>query len=345
MRLERILHTVDAHCEGEASRVVVGGVLAVPGETMFERKLFLERHRDDLRRQLLFEPRGQPALSAVLLMAPADPRADIGYLIMEGADYPPMSGTNTINAITVALETGIVAMREPVTELTADTPAGLVRVSARCEHGKCVAVSFDNVPCFVSELDAVVDVPGLGSVPMDVAYGGHFFALVPAAEYGLELVPECADRLAELGERIKRAASSQLTLRHPELPAANTLGFVTWIGPPTAGGHGRNATVVSPGRLDRSPCGTATCARLAVLAARGQIAHGEEYLHEGILSTIFRGEIVGSTRVGDLDAITPRITGRSWVYAVSQIGVDPSDPLPAGYTLSDTWGQGPTARF
>jgi proline racemase len=208
-----------------------------------------------------------------------------------------------------------------------------------------VSVSFDNVPCFVSQLDAVVDVPGIGPVRMDVAYGGHFFALVPAAEHGLELVPECADRLAALGEQIKSAASGQLTLSHPELPGAGTLGFVTWIGPPASGGHGRNATVVSPGRLDRSPCGTATCARLAVLAARGQLAPGVEYLHEGILSTVFAAEIVGSASVGGIDAITPRITGRSWIYAVSQIGVDPSDPLPNGYTLSDTWGRGPTARF
>jgi proline racemase len=345
MKLEKLLHTVDAHCQGEASRVVVGGVLDVPGETMYARKLYLEQHRDELRRQLLFEPRGQPALSAVLLMAPADPEADFGFIIMEGADYPPMSGTNTINTTTVALETGIVPMREPVTELIADTPAGPVRITAHCRDGKCESVSFDNVPCFVTELDATVEVPGLGAVTMDVAYGGHFFALVDAGTHGLEIVPEQADHLAELGERIKTAASQQLKLEHPELPGAGELGFVVWTGPPRAGGDGRNATVVSPGRLDRSPCGTATSARLAILSARGELADGTPYVHEGILSTTFQAEIVGRAKVAGREAVIPRITGRSWIYATSQIGVDPSDPLPTGYTLSDTWGSGPTKRF
>jgi proline racemase len=345
MRLENLLHTVDAHCQGEASRVVVGGVLDVPGATMYERKIYLERNRDELRQQLLFEPRGQPSLSAVLVMPPCDPEADLGFIIMEGTDYPPMSGTNTINTVTVALETGLVPMREPVTELVLDTPAGRVLASAECRDGKCVSVAFDNVPCFTTQLDAVVEVPGLGAVTMDLAYGGHFFAIVPAAAHGLKLVPEQADRLAQLGERIKSAASEQLELTHPVLPEAGELGFVVWTGPPQVGGDGRNATIVSPGRLDRSPCGTATSARLAVLHSRGELGIGEPYVHEGILSTTFRAEIIGTTRVGDYDAIVPRITGQSWIYATSQIGVDPSDPFPRGYTLTDTWGAGPTRRF
>lgn len=345
MRLEKILHTVDAHCEGEASRVVVGGVLDVPGATMYERKLHLERHRDELRRQLLFEPRGQPSLSAVLVLPPSDPDADLGFIIMEGADYPPMSGTNTINTVTVALETGILPMREPVTELVLDTPAGRVLATATCSDGKCISVAFDNVPCFTTQLDAEVDVPGLGKVTMDVAYGGHFFAIVSAPVHGLEIVPDQADRLAQLGEKIKYAAAEQLELTHPVLAEAGQLGFVVWTEPPRAGGDGRNATVVSPGRLDRSPCGTATSARLAVLHSRGQLAQGQPYVHEGILSTVFQAEIVGTTKVGDYDAIIPRIAGRSWIYATSQVGVDPSDPLPTGYTLSDTWGSGPTNRF
>jgi proline racemase len=345
MRLEKLLHTVDAHCEGEASRVVVGGVIDVPGSTMYERKLHLERHRDELRRQLLFEPRGQPSLSAVLVLPPCDPEADFGFIIMEGADYPPMSGTNTINTVTVALETGLVPMREPVTELVLDTPAGRVLASAECRDGKCVSVTFDNVPCFTTHLDATIEVPGLGTVTMDVAYGGHFFAIIAAADHGLEVLPEQADRLAQLGEQIKTAAAEQLDLVHPVLAGAAQLGFVVWTEAPRAGGDGRNTTVVSPGRLDRSPCGTATCARLAVMHTRGELAPGQPYIHEGILSTRFRGEIVGTTMVGDREAVIPRITGRSWIYATSQIGVDPSDPLPTGYTLSDTWGRGPTNRF
>jgi proline racemase len=345
MRLERILNTVDVHCQGEPTRVVVGGVLGVPGATMYERKLYLEQHHDQLRQQLLFEPRGHPVLCAVLLLEPADPEADLGFIIMEGADYPPMSGTNTINTVTVALETGILPMREPVTELILDTPAGRVLASAECRDGKCVSVSFDNVPCFATHLDVPVEVDGLGTVLLDVAYGGHFFALVSAPAHGLEIVPDQADRLAELGERIKTAAAEQLQLSHPDLPGAGRLGFVTWTEPPRVGGDGRNTTVVSPGRLDRSPCGTATSARMALLHRRGELAVGQPYVHESILSTTFRGEIVGQTRVGEYDAIVPRITGSSWIYGTSQIGIDPSDPLAAGYTLPDTWGRGPTVRF
>lgn len=345
MRLERILHTVDAHCEGEATRVVVGGVLDIPGETMLARRRHLERDRDELRRQLLFEPRGQPALSAVLLTRPADPGADLGILIMEGADYPPMSGTNTINAVTVALETGILQMHEPVTELVLDTPGGIVPVTASCCDGKCESVTFDNVPSFCTGLDVAIEVAGLGTVVLDVAYGGHFFVVVSATDHGFAIVPEEAGRLAELGERIKSAAAQQLEFRHPTLAGVDQLGFVVWTAPPRAGGDGRNATIVSPGRLDRSPCGTATAARLAILSRRGQLADGQPYVHEGILSTTFRAEIVGRTRVGDHAAVVPRITGRSWIYATAQIGVDPGDPLPTGYTLPDSWGSGPTRRF
>jgi proline racemase len=220
-----------------------------------------------------------------------------------------------------------------------------VLATATCSDGKCISVAFDNVPCFTTQLDAAVDVPGFGTVTMDVAYGGHFFAIVSAPAHGFEIVPEQADRLARVGEQIKAAAAEQLELVHPVLAEAGRLGFVVWTEPPRAGGDGRNATVVSPGRLDRSPCGTATSARLAVLHSRGELAQGQPYMHESILSTSFRAEIVGTARVGDYEAVIPRITGRSWIYATSQIGVDPSDPLPTGYTLSDTWGSGSTHRF
>ena len=345
MNLTRVLHCIDAHCEGEASRVVVGGVLDVPGATMLDKRAWLQSEGDDLRRTLLFEPRGHSTLSAVLLLAPADPDTDLGYVIMEGADYPPMSGTNTINTVTVALETGIVEMVEPVTSLVVETPAGRVLVAAACRDGRCESVSFDNVPCFALALDASVEVPGLGTVVVDVAYGGHFFALVSAPQLGFDVVPEEAQDLAVLGERIKAAVAAQLDMVHPEQASLDKLGFVVWTAPPRAGGDGRNTTVVSPGRLDRSPCGTATCAHMAVLAARGELSPGQVYRHESILSTVFAGEIVARTRVGGVPAIVPRITGRSWIYATSQIGVDPTDPLPTGYTLSDVWGRGPTARF
>jgi proline racemase len=256
-----------------------------------------------------------------------------------------MSGTNTINTVTVLLETGVLPTTEPVTDLVLETPAGLVSVRATCRDGKCESVQFENVPCFVTQLDAPVEVEGLGTLSVDVAYGGHFFALADAAALGFAILPDEAQQLAALGERVKTAAAEQLSLAHPEIDGIGQLGFVTWTAPARAGGDGRNTTVVSPGRLDRSPCGTATCARMAILAARGELEVGRPYSHEGILSTRFLGEIARQTEVGGRAAVVPRITGRSWIYASSQIYVDPTDPLPAGHTLGDTWGNGPTQRF
>jgi proline racemase len=346
MRSARLLHCVDAHCEGEATRVLVGGAPPVPGATMAAKRAWLQTEGDALRRTLLFEPRGHSTLSAVLLaLAPAS-GADLGIVIMEGADYPPMSGTNTINTVTVALETGMLAMTEPETRLVVETPAGPVRVRAACRDGAVESVSFDNVPCFAVALGRPVEVEGVGTVTVDLAWGGHFFALVDAPSFGFSLVGEEAQELARLGERIKSAVAAHVQLAHPEQPGLlGELGFVTWTGPARAGGDGRNATIVSPGRLDRSPCGTATSARLAVLAARGELGPGRTWREESALSTTFTAEIVQETTVAGRPAIVPRITGRSWIHATTQITVDPDDPLPEGYTLSDVWGAGPTARF
>jgi proline racemase len=340
MRLTNVIQTVDAHAEGEPSRVVVGGVLDIPGRTMFEKKQYLEQEYDWLRRLLLFEPRGHAVLCADLVLPPTHPDADAGFIIMESTDYPPMSGTNTICTVTVLLETGMLPMVEPVTTLTLDTPAGLVRVEAQCRDGKCERVTFTNAPAFVTHLDAVVDVPEIGPVVVDVAYGGAFFAITDATALGFKVVPAEAAELARVGQLIKRAAAEQLPVAHPENAAINTITFTTFVAPPRAGGDGRNTTVVSPGRLDRSACGTATCARLAVLARRGQLKVGADYVHESILSTHFIGRIVDTTTVGPYAAVVPSIAGRAWITGVHHIGRDPSDPFRDGFTVPDTWGIG-----
>lgn len=338
MRLARVLQTVDAHCEGEASRVVVGGVVDIPGATMFDKKRYLEVYRDDLRQMLLYEPRGHSALSAVLVLPTNNPEAALGCIIMEGTDYPPMSGTNTINTVTVLLETGMLAMTEPETELVLETPAGLVEIRARCADGKCESVTFRNVPSFATHLDQPIEVEGIGTVMVDIAYGGHFFVLTDAQRHGFEIVPEEAADLAVIGEHIKTATGAQVPVTHPDHPGIHDIGLMTWTGPARAGGTTRNATVVSPGRIDRSPCGTATSARMAALVARGELSPGDEFLHESILSTIFHGAVVAECAIGEYAAVRTEVTGRAWIYSTQQLGVDPSDPLPTGYTLADTWG-------
>lgn len=336
MHLTDLLHAVDAHAEGELTRVVVGGLPQVPGSTMAEKRLALMAD-DGLRRYLLGEPHGHVGMHAVCLFPPSDPAAAAGIVIMEATDYPAMSGSNVICAVTVLVETGTVPLREPVTEFVLETPAGLVGVRAACADGRCERVEFENVPAFVVGLDVPVEVPGLGTVDVDVAWGGAFFGFVDAASVGLDLVPEQAAELSALGERITAAVAVQVPAHHPERPDLHTVTFTTFTGPPRAGGDGRNATVINPGRLDRSACGTATSARLAVLHARGELDVGRDFVHESIISTTFTGRIEGVARIGGLPAVRPSISGRGWITGVHQVGRDPRDPLGRGFALSDTW--------
>jgi proline racemase len=292
---------------------------------------------DTLRRILLYEPRGAAPLSADIVLPSNHPDADAGFIIMESSSYEGMSGTNTINTAMVLLETGMVPMVEPVTSLVLEAPAGLVRVTAACADGHVDSITFENVPSFCLGLDVPVEVPGVGSLSVDVAYGGAFCAFVDAEALGFSIVPSEARELAELGERIRPAVNEQLTVAHPLEPSLSHLSFVVFVAPPRAGGDARHATIVSPGRLDRAPTGTATSARVAVLSARGSM--GAQYVAESVLDTRFVGRVVRTTRVGSLDAVVPSVTGRAWITGYHQIVVDPSDPV-APYKLPDTWGPG-----
>jgi len=350
MRFSRLIQVVDAHAGGEPGRVIVGGVLDVPGATMFDKMAHLRANGDDLRRRLLREPRGYPATCANLVLPPTDPAADAGYVIMEQVEYPGMSGTNTMCVVTVLLETGMLPMREPVTELTLEAPAGLIRVRADCRDGKVTAVTFRNVPAFATHLDAPVEVPTLGTVTVDVAYGGMFYVIAEAARFGLRLTPDEGRDIVRITELVKAAANEQLPVVHPEQPgfAGITIGQLS--GPPS-GAHAdmRNVVTVSTGELDwdrpstwtgvidRSPCGTGTSARMATLRARGRLGLHEDFRHEGILGTVFTGRLVGETIVGPYPAVVPEISGQAWITGFNTIVVDPSDPFPDGFTVGDIW--------
>jgi proline racemase len=336
MRLAKVIHCVDAHAEGEPSRIVVGGVLDVPGDTMLEKMRHLEREADSLRRLIIHEPRGMAPLSGDIVFP--SKRADAGFVIMESSSYEGMSGTNTLNTAAVLLETGLVEAVEPVTELVLEAPAGLVRVRADVRDGRVQMLTFENVPSFALQLGATVEVPGMDALEVDVAYGGAFCAFVDAEALGFAIVPDEARDLADLGERIRPHVNEQLEIAHPLEPALSHLSFVVFVAPPLSGGDARHATIVSPGRLDRSPTGTATSARMAVLDARGEL--GETYVAESVLDTRFSGRVAGRTRVGELEAIVPAISGRAWITGFHQLVVDPSDPLAGGFTLPDTWGSG-----
>ncbi len=340
MRWKRTLTVVGVHAEGEYGKVVVGGVVDVPGNSMFDKMRHLREREDGLRKFLLFEPRGAAVHSANVVLPSTNPKAQLGFVIMESTEYPPMSGSNTICTVTALLETGIVPMREPTTAFALEAPGGLIDVTCQCRDGRVLQVKFRNVPAFVQRLDAPVEVEGLGTIRLDVAYGGMHYALVDAARLGFRIAPDEARDICILGQRIKEAARRQVPVTHPENPDIRDVTIIEFMGPVRRKGQGltaRNTVVVSPGRLDRSPCGTGTSARLAVMHARKQIRKGQFFDHESIIGTHFLGEIVATTRVGGRPAIVPTIAGRGWVTSLGQYGYDPDDPFPEGYTLSDTW--------
>jgi proline racemase len=337
MRSRRTLTVVGCHAGGEIGNVVVGGVLPPPGATVFEQMQALAAD-DSLRRLLLREPRGSVAAHANLIVPPTRPDCDAGFIIMEPTEYPPMSGSNTMCVATVLLETGMVAMREPETVLRLEAPAGVVEVRAACRDGRCESVELTNVPCFADQLDAVVEVSGVGSVQVDVAFGGMWYAIADASALGFALEASEARELSRVGELIRAAAREQLRCVHPENPAIAGVSVVEiaepWRG---VGEVSRNAVVVAPGRLDRSATGTGLSARLAVLHARGLMKVGAAMTHASVLGTTFEGRILSETTVAGRPAIVPTIRGSAWITGITQVLVDPTDPFPEGYLLSDTW--------
>jgi proline racemase len=350
MRLSRVIQAVDAHACGEPGRVIVGGVLDVPGQTMFDKMRYLAEHQDDLRKRMLREPRGYPAANCNLILPSNNPEADAGFVIMEQVEYPGMSGTNTMCVTTVLLETGMLEMKEPVTELVLEAPAGLVKVRADCANGKVKRVTFQNVPAFAAHLDRAVEVPHLGTVTVDVGYGGMYYVIADAEPLGLRLTPDEGGDIVRIGEMIKAAAREQLPVQHPEQPGFEGITIAQLSGPPSnPKAHRKNAVIVSTGTLDwnkpstwtgaidRSPCGTGTCAKMAVLHAKGQLPLNQDFVHEGILGTLFTGRLISETRVGKYSAVVPTLSGQAWITGMASYVLDPEDPFPEGFTVGDIW--------
>ncbi len=350
MRLSRMITAVEAHAEGEPGRVITGGLPHIPGHSVFEKMQWMQSNLDDVRLMMLREPRGNPGLCCNALVPPSHPDADAGFIIMEQTEYPPMSGSNTICVVTVLLETGILPMVEPVTELTLEAPAGLISVRAECRDGKVTRVEFRNVPAFAMHLDAHIEVAGLGTVTVDVAWGGMFFVLAEAEPLGISLDAENGSEIVRISEAIRHATVEQLPVQHPENPDISGPTITNLWGPSIdAGTHGRGAITISTGNfdpekphdasgiLDRSPCGTGTCAKMAVLHARGLLQAGQDYVNAGPLGTTFTGRIVETTTVGPYSAIVPTLSGQGWIHGTANWTLDPSDPFQSGYTVGDMW--------
>ena len=345
MHTTKVVHVVSCHAEGEVGDVIVGGVTPPPGETLWEQSRWIARDQT-LRNFMLNEPRGGVFRHVNLLVPPKNPKADAAWIIMEPEDTPPMSGSNSICVATVLVETGIVPVTEPETVLTLEAPGGLVEARVAVTDGRAERVTIRNVPSFADQLVATLEVPGLGTLTVNTAYGGDSFVIAESAALGFALTPDEARDIAETGIRITAAANEQLGFTHPSIPDWDHLSFCQIAAPIEMRGGiatGRNAVTVQPGKIDRSPTGTGCSARLAVLHAQGRLKTGDRFTGISLIGSEFHCTIAaettvaGATGVADRPAIIPTIAGRAWITGTHQHLLDPTDPWPTGYRLSDTW--------
>ena len=339
MRSTTMIQIVGCHAEGEVGDVITGGVAPPPGDTLWEQSRFIATD-ETLRNLVLNEPRGGVFRHVNLLVPPKDPRAAMGFIIMEPADTPPMSGSNSLCVATVLLETGILPMSEPETVITLEAPGGLVQATATCRDGKVERVRVRNLPSFADKLDTALEVEGVGTLTVDTAFGGDSFVIVSAEALGFALTPDEARDIAVLGTKITAAADEQLGFVHPELPDWRHFSFCQVAAAPRPDGDGllgRNAVAIRPGKIDRSPCGTGCSARMAVLHAKGQLAVGQWFTGTSLIDSRFDCRIEAVEERAGRVWITPSLEGRAWLTDTRQILLDPSDPWQAGYRLSDTW--------
>ncbi|MBH5338484.1 proline racemase family protein [Streptomyces pactum] len=333
MRTRHVFHAVDSHTEGMPTRVITGGVGVIPGTTMAERRLHFIEHLDHIRTLLMYEPRGHSAMSGAILQPPTRPDADHGVLFIEVSGLLPMCGHGTIGVATVLVETGMVPVVEPVTTVRLDTPAGLVSVDVRVRDSAATSVTLTNVPAFCAGLDREVEVPGLGTVTYDLAFGGNFYAFAELEALGLPFDRARKDDLLAAGLAIMGAINATDRPVHPEDPTIGGVKHVHLTAPGSDAEHSRHAMAIHPGWFDRSPCGTGTSARMAQLHARGELPLHRDFVNESFIGTRFTGRLIGETQVGGVPAVVPAITGRAWITGTAQYLLDPDDPFPGGFLL------------
>lgn len=331
MRAARVFTAVDSHTEGMPTRVVTGGFGVIPGATMNEKRLHFIEHLDHLRRLLVTEPRGHAAMSGAVLQPPTRPDADFGVLFIEVSGLLPMCGHGTIGVATVLVETGMVEVVEPVTTIRLDTPAGLVIAEVTVTDGHAASVTLENVPSYCDRLDVTVEVPGYGTVPYSLAFGGNFYAMVELDALGLPFDRAYQGEILKAGLAIMDAINSTAPPRHPAIDGVDQCHHVEFLAPGSDATLSRHAMAIHPGWFDRSPCGTGTSARMAELHARGELPIGADFVNESFIGSRFVGRLVGETTVGDIPAVLPTVTGRAWVTGIGQYMLDPTDPYPAGF--------------
>lgn len=334
MKFSRTIQAIDSHTAGEATRIVVGGIPNIKGNTMPEKKQYLEDHLDHIRTAIMLEPRGHNDMFGSVMTQPCNPDADFGIIFMDGGGYLNMCGHGSIGAMTVAVETGVVPMEEPVTKVVMEAPAGIIKGDVKVENGKVQSVSIFNVPAFLYKKDQEVELPGVGKVKFDISFGGSFFAIVHASQLGLKIEPKNAAKLTDLAMELRDIINRDIEIQHPTLEHIKTVDLVEiWDEPTNEKATYKNVVIFGQGQVDRSPCGTGTSAKLATLHARGELKEGEKFVYESILGTLFEGEIVGTTKVGEFDAVLPKITGSAYMTGFNNFLIDEDDPVKYGFIL------------
>ncbi|MFS0823828.1 proline racemase family protein [Bacillus sp. 1P02SD] len=333
MKVSKIFKTIDTHTGGNPTRTVISGLPKLKGKTMSEKMLEMKNEHDWIRRFLMYEPRGHDVMSGALMVDPCHPDADIGVIYIETGGYLPMCGHDTIGFCTALVEAGLIDVTDPTTKINLDTPAGLVKVEITVEDGKAKEVTFCNIPAFLLK-SIVVEVDGIGTVSCDIAYGGNFYGIIDARQLGLELLPTNASTIIETAVKIRDEINRTTKVIHPEQPFINGLTHIEFYTDPS---HPvatvKNTVIVPPGGIDRSPCGTGTSAKLATLYERNELGINEEFVHESIVGTLFKGKVLGKTKVGDLRAVITQISGTAWVTGMHTFVYQPDDEVGAGFLL------------
>ena len=333
---------ISTNCCGEIGDVIVSGVESPPGSTILEQSYFIKKDKK-LWNFVLNEPRGGVFKHVNLLVPPKNPKADMGFIIMEPLDCPPMSGSNSICVATVLLEKNIIPITKPVMNLTLEAPGGLIEVEAQCENNKVKNVSITNLPSFVVLSDQIISVPDIGKIKVSSAYGGDSFVLVENSDLNIKIEPNNADKIVNICSKITKAASEQLGFKHPLLPELNYISFCMLMDNIETNSNNilesRNTVCIRPKKLDRSPCGTGTSARLAYMFKKNIININEQFISKSILGTTFYSHIKEEINIDGYQGIVPVIKGQSWITGEQELYLDKNNPFPQGYRLTDTWPQ------
>lgn len=335
MKFEKTIHAIDSHTMGEPTRIVVGGIPVIQGKTMIEKKEYLERKMDYLRTSMILEPRGHNNMFGAVLTGSTLEEADFGIIFMDSGGYLNMCGHGSIAAATIAVEVGLVEVKEPYTNIILEAPAGLIKAKIKVENGSAVETSIENVPSFLYKEDLQIEIPKIGKVFVDIAFGGSFFAIVKAADLGIDIKPQNSYKISEIGLKIRKIINETIEIKHPLLPHIKTVDLVEMYGPAkSTNATLQNVVVFGDGQIDRSPCGTGTSAKMATLFSKGQLKIGEEFIYESIIGTTFKGKVIKETNIGNFKGIVPEITASAYITGFNNFVIDDNDPIKFGFKLS-----------